>query len=69
MKDAKEILTSKSVLDGHFSIDIDEENIYEWTVSIVSFSQKLFFFNFFITVKSRRRFGSGKGYEKTQNTY
>ena len=46
MKDAKEILTSKSVMDGHFSIDIDEENIYEWTVSIVSFFANLYLFLF-----------------------
>ena len=51
MKDAKEILTSKSVLEGHFSIDIGEENIYEWTVSIVSFFSRKFFSQLFFQLK------------------
>ena len=69
MKDAKEILTSKSVIDGHFSIDIDEENIYEWTVSIVSFFRKSLFISISWLVKSWRRFGSGQRYEKAQDTH
>lgn len=36
MKDAQETLTSKSVKDGFFSVEIDESNIYTWTVKIVS---------------------------------
>lgn len=36
MKDAKEILTSKGIKDGHFQVDIAEEHLYTWSVSIVS---------------------------------
>ena len=36
MKDAKEILTSKGIKDGHFQVDIAEEHLYAWSVSIVS---------------------------------
>ena len=36
MKDAQETLTSKSVKDGFFTVEIDESNIYTWTVKIVS---------------------------------
>merc|ERR1719410_1032930 len=35
MKDAQETLTSKSVKDGFFTVEIDESNIYTWTVKIL----------------------------------
>lgn len=35
MKDAKEILTSKGIKDGHFQVDIAEEHLYAWSVSII----------------------------------